>query len=152
MSIQHANPYYDDSYGVNSANVGPYGDAIVKELIPYVEKRFRWIGEPWSRALYGGSTGGWIALAQQIFYPDFFNGSWCSCPDPVDFRAYQQIDIYKDRNAYWADSEWKRVPRIDRRDTNGDVTATMERCQPVRASYRNTRPFGRTVGYLVSRL
>ena len=126
VSIQHANPYYDDSYGVNSANVGPYGDAIVEELIPYLEKRFRGIGEPWSRALYGGSTGGWIALAQQILYPDFFNGSWCFCPDPVDFRAYQQIDIYKDHNAYWADSEWKHVPRIDRRDTNGNVTATME--------------------------
>jgi len=126
VSIQHANPYYDDSYGVNSANIGPYGDAIVQELIPYVEEEFRAIGEPWARALYGGSTGGWIALAEQIFYPDFFNGSWCFCPDPVDFRAYQQIDIYQDHNAYWAESEWKRVPRIDRRDTNGDVTATME--------------------------
>ncbi|MGH9463651.1 MAG: alpha/beta hydrolase-fold protein, partial [Vicinamibacteria bacterium] len=126
VSIQHANPYYDDSYGVNSANIGPYGDAIVQELIPYVEKEFRAIGEPWARALYGGSTGGWIALAQQIFYPDFFNGSWCFCPDPVDFRAYQQIDIYEDRNAYWSEGEWKRVPRIDRRDTNGDITATME--------------------------
>jgi hypothetical protein len=126
VSIQHANPYYDDSYGVNSANVGPYGDAIVKELIPYLEKRFRAIGEPWARVLYGGSTGGWIALAQQVFYPDFFNGAWCFCPDPVDFRAYQQIDIYQDENAYWADSEWKKVPRIDRRDTDGAVTATME--------------------------
>jgi enterochelin esterase-like enzyme len=125
VSIQHANPYYDDSYGVNSANIGPYG--IVQELIPHVEKEFRAIGEPWARALYGGSTGGWIALAQQIFYPDFFNGSWCFCPDPVDFRAYQQIDIYRDdQNAYWAEGEWKRVPRIDRRDTNGDITATME--------------------------
>jgi len=126
VTIQHANPYYDDSYGVNSANLGPYGDAMVQELIPYIEKEFRGIGEPWARAVYGGSTGGWIALAQQIFYPDFFNGSWCFCPDPVDFRAYQQIDIYRDRNAFWAESEWKRVPRIDRRDTNGDVSATME--------------------------
>jgi enterochelin esterase-like enzyme len=126
VSIQHANPYFDDSYGVNSANVGPYGDAIVKELIPYVEEKFRAIGEPWARVLYGGSTGGWIALAQQVFYPDFFNGTWCFCPDPVDFRAYQQIDIYRNKNAYWADSEWKQIPFIDRRDINGDVTATME--------------------------
>jgi enterochelin esterase-like enzyme len=91
VSTQHANPYYDDSYGVNSANIGPYGDAIVQELIPYVEKKFRAIGEPWARALYGGSTGGWIALAQQIFYPDFFNGSWCFCPDPGYLRRPQRV-------------------------------------------------------------
>jgi hypothetical protein len=124
--IQHANPYYDDSYGVNSANVGPYGDAIVKELIPFVEKKFRAIGEPWARVLFGGSTGGWIALAEQIFYPDFFGGAWGFCPDGIDFRAYQQVDIYKDKNAYWLDSEWKKVPRASRRDIDGTVTLTME--------------------------
>jgi hypothetical protein len=123
---QHANPYYDDSYGVNSANLGPYGDAIVEELIPYVETKFRAIGEGWSRVLMGGSTGGWIALAQQVFYPDFFNGAWCHCPDSLDFRAYQMIDIFRDDNAYWMKSDWKRVPRVDRRETNGDLTATME--------------------------
>jgi len=123
---QHANPYYDDSYGVNSANLGPYGDALTEELTPYVETRFRAIGEPWSRVLMGGSTGGWIALAQQVFHPDFFNGAWCHCPDSLDFRAYQMIDIYENENAYWRDSEWKKVPRVDRRDVNGDLTATME--------------------------
>ena len=89
ISIQHANPYYDDSYAVNSANLGPYGDAITQELIPEVEKRFRGIGQHWARALEGGSTGGWEATASQIFYPDYFNGAYCSCPDPIDFRAYQ---------------------------------------------------------------
>jgi Putative esterase len=123
---QHANPYYDDSYGVNSENLGPYGDAIVEELTPYVEKKFRAIGEPWARVLMGGSTGGWIALAQQVYYPDFFNGAWCHCPDSVDFRAYQMVDIYRDASAYWMKSEWKKVPRVDRRETNGDLTATME--------------------------
>jgi enterochelin esterase-like enzyme len=123
---QHANPYYDDSYGVNSENLGPYGDAIVEELTPYVEKKFRGIGEGWARVLMGGSTGGWIALAQQVFYPDFFNGAWCHCPDSVDFREYQMVDIYRNENAYWMDSEWKKVPRVDRREENGDLTATME--------------------------
>jgi hypothetical protein len=126
VSIQHANPYYDDSYGVNSANVGPYGDAIVKELIPHVEKTFRAIGEPWARVLFGGSTGGWIALAEQIFYPDFFGGSWGFCPDSIDFRGYQQVNIYKDRNAYWLESEWKKVPRASRRDVDGTMTLTMK--------------------------
>ena len=123
---QHANPYYDDSYGVNSENLGPYGDAILEELTPYVEKKFRAIGEGWARVLMGGSTGGWIALAQQVFYPDFFNGAWCHCPDSVDFREYQMVDVYKNESGYWMDSEWKKVPRVDRREVNGDLTATME--------------------------
>ena len=70
IEIQHANPFYDDSYAVNSANLGPYGDAITYELIPYLEKKYRCIGAGWARFLYGGSTGGWEALAAQIFYPD----------------------------------------------------------------------------------
>ena len=62
IEIQHQNPYYDDSYAVNSANLGPYGDAITYELIPHIEKLFDGIGEGWGRFLYGGSTGGWEAL------------------------------------------------------------------------------------------
>ncbi len=126
MTIQHANPYYDDSYAVNSANLGPYGDAIVKELIPEIEKRFRGIGEPWARVLYGGSTGGWEALGQQIFYPDFFNGSWCNCPDPIDFRSYMLVNIYEDKNAFWLEGPIGRAPRPARRELDGHVTSTME--------------------------
>ena len=87
VKIQHANPYYDDSYAVNSANLGPYGDAIENELIPDIEKRYRGIGQGWARFLYGGSTGGWEALAVQMFYPDHYNGAFVACPDPVDFRG-----------------------------------------------------------------
>jgi hypothetical protein len=99
MEIQHANPYYDDSYAVNSANLGPYGDAIVRELIPYIEKKYRGLGQGWARFLYGGSTGGWEALAAQVFYPDEFNGCFAACPDPIDFRAYGIVNIYEHRNA-----------------------------------------------------
>ena len=126
VSIQHANPYYDDSYAVNSVNVGPYGDAIVEEFMPYVEKTYRAIGQPWARVLTGGSTGGWEALAQQVFYPDVFNGSWCDCPDPVDFRAYQSIDVYKDKNAYWVDSDWKMVPRPSTRQPDDMLISTIQ--------------------------
>ena len=104
------NPYYDDSYAVNSANLGPYGDALTQELMPYVEKKFRAIGEPWSRTLYGGSTGGWRALALQVFYPDLFNGAWVFCPDPVDFRHFQLIDVYQDDNAYYPAADFKKNP------------------------------------------
>ncbi len=88
IEIQHANPYYDDSYAVNSANLGPYADAIQQELIPYLEKKYRAIGAGWARFVYGGSTGGWEALAVQVLYPDFYNGAFAACPDPIDFRAY----------------------------------------------------------------
>ncbi|MEL6845739.1 MAG: alpha/beta hydrolase-fold protein, partial [Bacteroidota bacterium] len=88
IEIQHANPYYDDSYAVNSANLGPYGDAITYELIPYIEEQFRGIGEGWARCVYGGSTGGWEALAVQVKYPDEYGTCYAACPDPIDFRAY----------------------------------------------------------------
>jgi hypothetical protein len=126
VEIQHANPYYDDSYAVNSANLGPYGDAITYELIPYLEKKYRALGGGWARFMYGGSTGGWEAMAAQIFYPDEYNGAWCACPDPIDFRAYTVVDIYKDTNAYWLEGPFLRVPRPGKRDYLGHVSGTIE--------------------------
>ena len=126
VEIQHANPYYDDSYAVNSANLGPYGDAITYELIPEIEKRFRGIGQGWARFVYGGSTGGWESLAVQVFYPDEYNGSWAACPDPIDFRAYTVINIYEHDNAYYADSSWKHILRPGKRNYLGEIAATAE--------------------------
>ena len=126
MYVQHANPFYDDSYAVNSANLGPYGDAITYELIPYIEEKFRGIGEGWARFMYGGSTGGWEALAVQVFYPDDYNGCWASCPDPIDFRAYTVVNIYEDKNAYYLDETWKKTPRPGHRNWLGQVSATLE--------------------------
>jgi hypothetical protein len=126
IEIQHPTPYYDDSYAVNSANNGPYGDAIMRELIPFIEQKYRGIGQGWARFTYGGSTGGWEAMAVQMFYPDEFNGAWIACPDPIDFRAYTQIDLYKDRNAYYLDSKWKKTPRPGHRNWLGQVDATLE--------------------------
>jgi len=126
IEIQHANPYYDDSYAVNSANLGPYGDAIVYELIPYLEKKYRGLGKGWARFLYGGSTGGWEALAAQIFYPDEFNGCYAACPDPIDFRAYTIVNVYDHKNAYYVDSQWKKTPRPALRNYLGEVSSTLE--------------------------
>jgi hypothetical protein len=126
IEIQHANPYYDDSYAVNSENLGPYADAIQQELIPYLEKKYRAIGQGWARFVYGGSTGGWEALAVQVKYPDFYNGAFAACPDPIDFRAYGTVDIYEDRNAYVVDAPFKQTPRIAMRDHLGRPTATLE--------------------------
>jgi hypothetical protein len=126
VEIQHANPFYDDSYAVNSANIGPYGDAIETELIPLIEKQFRGIGQGWARFLYGGSTGGWEALAVQMFYPDRYNGTFAACPDPVDFRAYTVVDIYKDKNAYFIEGAHKRVAQPAMRDYLGHVLTTQQ--------------------------
>jgi hypothetical protein len=126
VEIQHATPYYDDSYAVNSANNGPYGDAIQHELIPEIERRFRGIGQGWARFTFGGSTGGWEALAVQTFYPDDYNGAWVACPDPIDFRAYTVVNLYADTNAYWATADWKRTPRPGQRNALGQVITTIE--------------------------
>ena len=125
VEIQHANPYYDDSYAVNSENLGPYGDAITYELVPHIEEQFRGIGEGWARALYGGSTGGWEALAAQIFYPEEYNGCYAACPDPIDFRAYTVVNIYEDANAYFDVGPWKRVARPGMRNYLGHIGATL---------------------------
>lgn len=126
VEVQHANPFYDDSYAVNSANLGPYGDAIMYELLPEIERRFRGIGEGWARFTYGGSTGGWEALAAQIFYPEEFNGAFGACPDPIDFRAYTTVNLYQDKNAYYNEGNHQRVPRPGKRDYLGHVSATVE--------------------------
>ena len=126
VEIQHANPYYDDSYAVNSANLGPYGDAIEYELIPYLEKKYRALGAGWARFSYGGSTGGWEAMAVQVFYPDEYNGAYIACPDPIDFRAYTVVNIYEDKNAYRPDAPWKTTPRPGMRNTLGHISATLE--------------------------
>lgn len=126
IEIQHPTPYYDDSYAVNSANNGPYGDAIMYELIPYLERKYRGIGQGYARFTFGGSTGGWEAMAVQIFYPDEFNGAWIACPDPIDFRAFTVVNLYQDTNAYYYPSRWKRTPRPGYRDWLGQLRATLE--------------------------
>ncbi len=125
VEIQHPTPFYDDSYAVNSANNGPYGDAIQYELIPEIERRFRGLGTGWSRFVYGGSTGGWEAMAVQMFYPDDYNGAWIACPDPIDFRHFELVNIYEDRNAYFLPNPYKRTERPAHRDWLGQVNATV---------------------------
>jgi hypothetical protein len=123
---QHANPYFDDSYAVNSANVGPYGDAIMHELLPMIEKKFHGLGQGWARTTFGGSTGGWETLGVQVFYPDEINGAWAGCPDPIDFRAYGTVNIYEDKNAYFRQGPFLKVPLPQKRQTNGIIDTTME--------------------------
>ena len=126
IEIQHPTPYYDDSYAVNSANNGPYGDAIQYELLPEIERRYRGLAQGWSRFVFGGSTGGWEALAVQMFYPDDYNGAWVACPDPIDFHHYMTVDLYHDQNAYFMPNRFKRTPRPAHRNWLGHINTTME--------------------------
>jgi hypothetical protein len=111
---------------VNSANNGPYGDAIQYDLLPEIERRFRGIGQGWARFVFGGSTGGWEAMAVQMFYPDDYNGAWVACPDPIDFHHYMTVDLYNDKNAYFIDNKFKRTARPAHRNWLGHVDATIE--------------------------
>ena len=126
VTFQHPTPYFDDSYAVNSVNNGPYGDAIMQELLPEVEKRFRVIREPYARILSGGSTGGWEAAALQIFHPDFFGGAWAYCPDSVTFMDVEGVNIYEDENAFYKVYDWRKVPTANSRMTNGQLVMTSQ--------------------------
>ncbi len=126
VTFQHPTPYFDDSYAVNSANNGPYGDALMQELIPYLEEHFRMIRQPWARVLTGGSTGGWESLALELYHPDFFGGTWTGFPDPIDFRHYQLTDIYSDANAFEVPGfEWVARERPLMRTSEGQVIETV---------------------------
>ena len=104
VSFRTENPFYDDSYVVNSPNLGPYGDAVNDELIPKLDSMFRTIARPYARALTGGSTGGWITVANQLFRPDLFGSAWSGYPDSLDFNAHQTVDLYNANNAYFEDN------------------------------------------------
>lgn len=131
VTFLHPTPYYDDSYAVNSANNGPYGDAIIGELIPYIESHFRVIRQPYARVLSGGSTGGWESLALQVLHPEFFDGAWVYYPDPIDFHCWGLTDIYEAKNMFYAppsgggltlgSTDWQKVLRPFMRLPNGQM-------------------------------
>ena len=142
VTFQHPTPYYDDSYAVNSANTGPYGDAIMTELIPYIEEHFRIIRSPYARVLTGASTGGWESLALQLFHPEFFGGAWTLCPDPIDFRRYDLVNIYEEENSFvfessrapeWLRLEWSPRERFIGRDNEGQPMVTVRQFSQLEA-------------------
>ena len=133
VTFQHPCPYFDDSYAVNSVNSGPYGDALLTELIPLIEEKFRIISKPYARVLSGGSTGGWESLALQIFHPEFFGGTWSFFPDPVDFRYYQLVNIYEDENSFFIDRGWMKPERPLMRDGHGQVLVTLRQMNQLEA-------------------
>lgn len=147
VTFQHPTPFYDDSYAVNSANNGPYGDALMDELIPYIETHFRIIREPWARVLTGGSTGGWESLALQLYHPAFFGGTFTGYPDPIDFRHYQLINIYRDENAFLAPNS-PLVPheRPYQRAADGQVVETVRQMSQLEEALGSHGRSGQQIG------
>jgi hypothetical protein len=125
ISFEQQTPYFPDGYSVNSANNGPYGDAVVEEVIPYLEKQLRLVSSPYARLVEGASTGGWSALNLQLRHPDFFGGAWVLQPDPIDFRRYQLLNIYEDANAFTQPlGAFNVAERPFRRSVEGQVVWT----------------------------
>jgi hypothetical protein len=95
-------------------------------VIPFLEKQFRIIGKPHARLIEGASTSGWQTLALQLRNPDFFGGAWVLQPDPIDFRHYQQTDIYADDNAFTAPTgQFIAAERPAKRTVTGQVLWTQ---------------------------
>ena len=126
VTFHQPTPFFPSSYSVNSANNGPYGDALFQELFPYLEEHFRIIRKPYARLVEGASTGGWEALALQLYHPEYFGGAWVFNPDPIDFRRYQLVNIYEDDNAFSIPAtDWRMAERPMRRTTEGQVVDTV---------------------------
>nr|WP_136251892.1 alpha/beta hydrolase-fold protein [Ningiella ruwaisensis] len=132
---------FGDPYQINSANNGPYGDATWQELLPYLESQFNLVDDMKGRFVSGCSTGGWVSLALQIFYPDLFNGAWSYSADGVDFRYFQLVNIYEDDNAFFNEHNQER-PSF--REKDGDVIFSIKR----EISMENT--MGRTNSFVTS--
>jgi len=126
VALRHPTPYFDDSYAINTAANGPWGDAVMDELIPEIESRFRIIREPYARVMTGGSTGGWIAAALQMYHPSFYGGAWSFCPDSVTFSAFLTVNLYEDENAFIVPGyEWKSPERSAVRSEQGQSRLSM---------------------------
>jgi hypothetical protein len=126
ITLEIPSPYFVESYSLNSANNGPYGDAITQELIPYLERTFRLIPQPYARIVEGASTGGWEALAMQVHYPELIGGAWVFNPDPIDFTRYQLANIYEDENMFEVRvNQWNVRERPFRRSREGQPLFDM---------------------------
>lgn len=94
----------------DSANNGPVGQALIDELIPAFDQKFRSVAKPSGRFLTGHSSGGWSSLWLMVTYPDHFAGTWSTAPDPVDFRDFQRVNIYQPKTNLFVDENGKERP------------------------------------------
>jgi len=115
---------FGDSYQLNSENNGPYGTALIEEIIPTIDKTYRTEGTPNTRYTAGCSTGGWVSLALQLYYPDYFGGCFSYSADPVSFYKMQLINIYQDKNAFYTNNS---IERPSKRNTMGEPEFSIKK-------------------------
>jgi enterochelin esterase-like enzyme len=115
---------YGDSYQINSENNGPYGTSLIEEIIPEIDKTFRTEGTADARFTSGCSTGGWVSLALQIYYPDYFGGCFSYSADPVSFYKMQLINVYEETNAFYNNYS---IERPSYRNTQGEPIFTIKK-------------------------
>ena len=107
---------------VDSVNNGPWETALMREMIPALEKRFRMDARPSGRFLAGHSSGGWASLWLQVRHPDFFAGAWATAPDPVDFHDFVGVDLYAPGANMYFDSDHQLRPLVR---YEGNVLASL---------------------------
>jgi S-formylglutathione hydrolase FrmB len=137
---------HDMSFGAhcfaNSDTVGPWGDALVTEFIPFLEERYRIIHEPEGRFLVGQSSGGWGALWLQITYPTVFSGAFAGSPDFVDFRAFgPHLDLYEPGANFFAAADGTPHPGVRDSETGTTLLTNrqgVERSAVVRGANQQT--------------
>ncbi len=133
---------FGDSYQLNSENNGPYGTALIEEIIPEIDKLYRTEGTSNSRYTAGCSTGGWVSLALQLYYPDHFGGCFSYSADPVSFYKMQLINIYENKNAFY---NYNSIERPSKRNTMGEPEFTIKK------EVRTENVEGYTNSYITSR-
>jgi hypothetical protein len=120
---------------VDSPSNGPRATALVKELIPHLEKEFRLVAKPEARIITGHSSGGWTSLWLALTYPQVFGACWSSAPDPVDFSAFQMTDLYHDQSMY-VDAQGNDTPSFRRpANSDGDMATLMTVRQEARTEH-----------------
>lgn len=113
---------FGDSYQMDSENSGPYGHSLMHELIPHIERLYRGGQSSRYRFVDGCSTGGWVSLGLQLYYPEMFNGVFSYSPDAIAFENYQLINIYKDENAFINEYGYERPVM---RETSGEPMLSL---------------------------
>src|SRR5215510_909225 len=72
-------PAGENSFYLNAKNGPRYEDAIIQDLIPYIEKNYRAVGTPAGRSIQGISMGGWGALYLAFKHPEMFSTVTAHC-------------------------------------------------------------------------
>ncbi len=85
---------FGGSQYVNSSATGNYEDYLTKELVPFVDEKFRTINDRSSRAVMGKSSGGYGAMVMALRHADIF-GLACTTSGDCYFELCYKADFAK---------------------------------------------------------